>query len=316
MKTYVLQRVLTALPVLFGVSIVVFGMVKLIPGDVASTLLGAEATPTQVEELRRSLGLDRPLHEQYAIWLGRALQGDLGQSIEMRQPVSSLLVERFKNTLILTVAAIVFAATLGMLAGIISATRQYSWLDRLVMLLALFGNSMPSFWLGIVLILVFSLGFGWFPASGMYSVRGDRSVGEVLHHLVLPSITLGPVSAAIVARMTRSCMLDVIRQDYILTARSKGLRDRVVIYVHALRNALPPVITVIGLQAGFLLGGAVLTETVFSWPGLGSLMIKGIAARDFPLVQGCVLVIAAMFVLVDLVVDLLFAYLAPKVRFE
>jgi peptide/nickel transport system permease protein len=314
LATYILQRLVAILPVLVGVSLIVFGLVALIPGDVASAMLGADATPAQVEELRRTLGLDRPLHEQYVRWLGRAVQGDLGQSIEMREPVGSLLVTRFQNTLILALTAMLFATGLGLVAGVVSATRQYSWIDRLTMLLALFGNSMPSFWLGIVLILVFSLGLGWFPASGMYSVRGDRGLGDLLQHLVLPAITLGTVSAAVVARMTRSSMLDVIRQDYVLTARAKGLRDQAVVYGHALRNALPPVVTVIGLQTGFLLGGAVLTETVFSWPGVGLQMYRAISSRDLPLIQGGVLMLATTFVLVNLLVDVLYAYLDPRVR--
>ncbi len=267
MGRYVVNRIALALPVVLGISIVVFLMLKLVPGDPAIALLGPQAEPRDIEILRRAWGLDRPIPEQYLTWLGHVLRGDLGLSLEQRVPVADLVLTRFKNTAILTLASVFISCVLGLTAGVVSATRPHSIFDRLTMVLALFGNSMPAFWLGLVLILAFSLGLGWFPVSGMQSIRGEGGLLDLLHHLILPAITLGGATTAIVARLTRSSMLEVIRQDYVRTARAKGLYERRVILSHALRNALLPVVTVVGLQVGFLLGGAILTETVFSWPG-------------------------------------------------
>jgi peptide/nickel transport system permease protein len=315
MQRYVLGRLLLALPVLLGVSIVVFLMIKLVPGDPAYAILGPQAQPQDVQQLRQALGFDQPLPVQYWRWLSRALQGDLGRSLELREPVVDLVLSRFKNTLILTACSMLISLAVGLSAGIVSATRQYSWLDRLTMVLALFGNSMPAFWLGLVLILIFSLGLGWFPTGGMYSLRGSGGPGDLLSHLVLPAVTLGGASTAIIARLTRSSMLEVIRQDYVKAARAKGLAERSVIWRHALKNALLPVVTVVGLQTGFLLGGAVLTETVFSWPGVGFQLFRAIAARDIPLIQGGVLLIAVTFVFINLLVDVLYAYLDPRIKY-
>jgi ABC-type dipeptide/oligopeptide/nickel transport system permease component len=249
-------------------------------------------------------------------WLGHVLQGDLGLSLEQRLPVSILVISRFKNTAILTFASIVVSCAVGLTAGVASATRPRSVVDRLTMLLALFANSMPAFWLGLVLILGFSLGLGWFPVSGMQSVREEGGFLDLLHHLVLPAITLGGATTAIVARLTRSSLLEVIRLDYVRTARAKGLFEPRVVLRHALRNALLPVVTVVGLQVGFLLGGAVLTETVFSWPGVGLQLYRAISTRDIPLIQGSVLLIAVTFVFVNLLVDVLYAYLDPRIRYS
>ncbi len=308
-------RVALALPVLVGISIVVFLMLKLVPGDPAIALLGPQAEPRDIEMLRRAWGLDQPIWRQYLTWLGHIVRGDLGRSLEQRAPVAELVLTRFKNTAILAVASVVISCAVGLTAGVLSATRPRSLFDRLTMVAALFANSMPAFWLGLVLILVFSLRFGWFPVSGMYSVRGEGGVLDLLHHLVLPAITLGGATTAIVARLTRSSMLEVIRQDYVRTARAKGLFERRVIIGHALRNALLPVVTVVGLQVGFLLGGAVLTETVFSWPGVGLQLFRAISTRDIPLIQGSVLLIAVTFVFVNLLVDLAYAYLDPRIRY-
>ncbi|NWF78572.1 MAG: ABC transporter permease [Chloroflexi bacterium] len=226
-----------------------------------------------------------------------------------------LLLERFTNTLILTVAATIIATLIGVAAGVISATRQFSLFDRVSMILALFGNSMPAFWLGLMAILIFSLHLGWFPAAGMWSITGERNLLTLLHHLTMPALTLGIAAAAVTARITRSSMLDVIRQDYVRTARAKGLRERTVVLGHALQNALLPVLTVVGVQFGFLLGGAVLTETVFSWPGIGLALYNAISMRDFPVVQGGVLLVATAFVLVNLVVDLLYAVIDPRIHY-
>ncbi len=316
MGRYVANRIALAVPVLLGISIVVFLMLKLVPGDPAIALLGPQAEPKDIEMLRKAWGLDQPVYRQYLTWLGHVLRADLGRSLEERLPVSTLVLTRFKNTAILTFASVLLSCAVGLTAGVLSATRQYSIIDRLTMVLALFGNSMPAFWLGLVLILALSLGLGWFPVSGMYSIRGGEGFLDLLHHLILPAITLGGATTAIVARLTRSSMLEVIRQDYVRTARAKGLFEWRVVLGHALRNALLPVVTVVGLQVGFLLGGAVLTETVFSWPGVGLQLYRAISTRDIPLIQGSVLLIAVTFVFINLLVDVLYAYLDPRIRYS
>jgi len=316
MRTYLLRRVLTTIPVLIGVTMVVFSFVAVLPGDPTLALLPPEASLEQREELRRSLGFDQPIPVQYVSWLGRALQGDLGRSIETKQPVAPIIATGFKNSLILTVTAFAISLTFGLLIGILSATRPRSVFDRLTMLIALFGTSMPAFWLGIMLILIFAVQLRWFPVGGMYDVRSAGGLGDLLWHLVLPSVTLGMLSLAIIARMTRSSMLEVIRQDFIRTARAKGLRERATIGRHALKNALLPIVTIVGVQLGLNLGGAVLTETVFSWPGLGRQMYRAIGARDLPLIQAGVLVLATTFVMINLVVDLIYAYLDPRIRYR
>jgi ABC-type dipeptide/oligopeptide/nickel transport system permease component len=230
--------------------------------------------------------------------------------------VSTLVLARFRNTAILTVASVLISCSVGLTAGVVSATKPYSIFDRLSMVLALFGNSMPAFWLGLVLILAFSLGLGWFPVSGMQSVRGAGGTLDLLHHLILPAITLGGATTAVVARLTRSSMLEVIRQDYVRTARAKGLDESRVVLAHALRGALLPVVTVVGLQVGLLLGGAILTETVFSWPGVGLQLYRAISTRDIPLIQGSVLLIAVTFVFINLLVDVLYAWLDPRIRYS
>ena len=269
MGRYVLRRLLSIVPVILGVTIVVFLLIKLVPGMLPPFLFGPEATPVEIEALHKSLGLDEPLQVQYFRWLGSAIQGDLGDSIEYRVPVQALIFDRLDNTLILTLTALFLSTSVGVTIGVISATRQHSFFDRIGMLVALFGNSMPAFWLGMLLILTFSLRLSWFPVGGMYSIRGDEGLLDLAHHLVLPAITLGSLSMAIIARMTRSCMLDVLTQDYVWSARAKGLKEHTVVLLLALRNALPPVATVVGLRFGTMLGGAVLTEIVFSWPGVG-----------------------------------------------
>ncbi len=311
---YVLRRLLSIVPVILGVTIVVFLLIKLVPGDVASVLLGPEATPVEIEALRKALGLDEPLQVQYFRWLGSAIQGDLGDSIEYRVPVQALIFGRLGNTLILTLTALFLSTSVGVTIGVISATRQHSFFDRIGMLVALFGNSMPAFWLGMLLILTFSLRLSWFPVGGMYSIRGDEGLLDLAHHLVLPAIALGSLSMAIIARMTRSCMLDVLTQDYVWVARAKGLKEHTVVLVHALRNALPPVATVVGLRFGTMLGGAVLTEIVFSWPGVGRQLYQAISTRDLPVIQGGILLIALGFVFINLMVEILNAYLDPRVR--
>jgi peptide/nickel transport system permease protein len=317
MRAYVLGRLIAGVPVLFGVSIVIFLLVKLIPGDAAQVLAGPSATRDEVEMIREDLGLNQPLYIQYGTWLARAARGDLGRSIELKAPVTVMVIERFKNTAILAGSSMLLAVVIGVTAGVISATRPRSAFDRLAMIGALFGNSMPTFWLGLVLILVFSLGLGLFPSNGMYDVRATTNTfPDLLRHLVLPSITLCGVSAAILARVTRSSMLEVINREYVTTARAKGLSDRQVIWGHALKNAMLPVVTVMGVQMGYLLGGSILVETVFSWPGLGLQLFRAISSRDLPLVQGGVMLVAALFVVINLAIDLLYALLDPRVRYS
>jgi len=306
MGPYLLKRVILALPVLLGVSIVVFTMIRLIPGDPAQLMAGQAATQEIITEIRRDLGLDRPIIVQYAYFLRNAVRGDLGRSLFNRAPVTEELALRFPRTVRLGLASMLVAAAIGVPAGIISATRHLSWVDSLVMVVALAGVSMPVFWLGLNLILIFAVRLQWLPAIGH----------ESWAHLILPAVTLGAASAAIIARMTRSAMLEVLRQDYVRTARAKGVAEPTVIGRHALRNALIPVVTVAGLQLGTLLGGAVLTESVFAWPGVGRLLVDAVLARDYPIIQGTVLLIATTFVLLNVLVDLLYAVLDPRIRYE
>jgi ABC-type dipeptide/oligopeptide/nickel transport system permease component len=293
-------------PILFGVSVLVFMMLHLTPGDPARLIAGPTATPEQVDEIRGLLGLDQPLYQQYYDYMVRLAHGDLGQSVITHDAVTSELAPRFIATAELSGAAMVVAVVVGMTFGIISATRQYSIVDNILSVLALLGLSTPAYWLGLMLILLFSLHFGWFPAAG----RGGIS------HLILPTFTLAMFAMATVARMTRGSLLEVLNQDYVRSARAKGLSESFVLNRHALKNALIPVMTVVGLQVGQLLSGAVLTETVFSWPGIGRFLVDSIEARDFPIVQGGVLLTAAIFVIVNLIVDLLYGVVDPRIRYS
>jgi ABC-type dipeptide/oligopeptide/nickel transport system permease component len=294
------------IPVLLGVSIISFALLRLVPGDPAVLLAGEDANPDFIEAVRKEYGFDQPLHVQYLRFMGNVLQGDFGISIRSREPVVNLLKQRFIFTLKLSLCAILIASLIGLIAGIISATRQYSIFDNLSMIGALFGISMPIFWLGLLLMLIFGVYLRWLPVGGS---------GE-LRHLVLPALAMGAASAAVIARMTRASMLEVIRQDFIRTARANGLRERVVIYKHALKNAMIPVITVFGLEFGYMLGGAVLTETVFSLPGIGRLMVEGIFQRDYAVVQGAMILVATTFVVVNLLTDIAYAFFDPKIRYE
>jgi ABC-type dipeptide/oligopeptide/nickel transport system permease component len=313
---FLVSRLLLLVPVLMGVSVIVFLVLHLAPGDPAEIMLGSQATQADRMRLRADLGLDDPLYVQYGRWMGHVVQGDLGRSLWMRRPVLGEVLTRLKATLLLTATALVISSIGGVALGILSATRPNSLLDRTSAVASLFGASMPVFWLGIVLMVIFSLNLGWLPASGMYAPYGGGDLVDLLKHLVLPALTLAAASVTIVARLTRAAMLEVLGQDFIRTARAKGLVERSVVVRHALKNAMVPIVTVIGVQAGYLLGGAVLTETVFAWPGVGTLMVQGILARDIPLVQGCVLVVALTFVLVNLTVDCLYAVLDPRIRYE
>jgi peptide/nickel transport system permease protein len=315
-RRYLARRLLLLVPVLAGVSVVIFMVLHLSPGDPVEIMLGSQATHEDRTRLRAELGLDQPLHVQYVRWLGHVARGDLGRSLWMKRPVLDEVLGRFKATLVLTGTALLLSSLAGVALGVASATRPNSALDRLSAVASLFGASMPSFWLGIVLMVLFALRLGWLPASGMYAAYGGGDLRDLLAHLVLPAVTLAAASVTIIARLTRATMLETLGQDYIRTARAKGVVERAVVLRHGLKNALIPIVTVIGVQAGYLLGGAVLTETVFAWPGVGTLMVQGILARDFPLVQGCVLVVALSFVLVNLAVDLLYAWFDPRIRYE
>lgn len=305
MYSFILKRLLAAVPVLFGLTVIVFLIMALIPGDPATAILGAYATPENVARLNRQLGLDRGPVEQYLVWLGNILQGDFGRSYSLNRPVLDEVLERFGATLILAGAALVLCTLFGLLAGIVSAVRQYGAADRVLTVLVLIGISMPSFWLGLLLILVFAVELRWLPASGMYAIYGGGGPADLLRHLILPAVTLAVVATGVIARLTRAAMLEVLRQDYIRTARAKGLRERRVIYRHAFKAALVNVIPVIGIQAGFVLGGAVYIETVFQWPGIGRMLVTAISTRDILLVQGGVLVVAASYVLFNLAADVL-----------
>ncbi|MEI8190502.1 MAG: ABC transporter permease [candidate division NC10 bacterium] len=306
MLLYILRRIVMLIPVLFGVTLVSFSLLHLVPGDPAEVLGGQEATKADIDRIRKEYGLDQPLVVQYARFVGNAVRGDLGISIQSRHSVRELLLQRLAFTLQLALASVLVAAALGLLAGIISSTRQYSFFDTASMLGALFGISMPIFWLGLLLILVFAAKLQWLPSGGTGSIR----------HLILPAIALGSASAAVIARMTRASMLEVTRQDYIRTARATGYQERVIIFRHALKNAMIPVLTVFGLEFGSMLGGAVLTETVFSLPGIGRLLVEGIFARDYPVVQGAMILVASTFVLVNLLTDVAYAFFDPRIRYE
>lgn len=305
MLKYTLKRLLLMIPVLLGVSFVVFLLMYISPGDPAKMILGEMAEAKEVEALRESLGLNAGFWERYFHYMKDiVLYGDLGISYATREPVLSEVLERFPITLKLASSGVLVALFIGVPCGIIAATRQYSIFDHAATVLSLLGNSMPAFWMGILLILVFSVHLGWLPSSG-YSAA---------EYMILPALTLGTSSAAVIMRMTRSSMLEVIRQDYIRTARAKGQKESVVIYFHALKNALIPVITAVGLQFGMLLGGSILTETIFSIPGIGKLMVDSIKNRNYPVVQGGVLILAVVFSFVNLGVDLLYAYVDPRIK--
>ncbi len=314
MALYIAKRLLAAIPVLLGLTVIVFLIMAMIPGDPATAILGSYATPENVAKLNRDLGLDKTLVQQYFIWLNNLLHGDLGRSFALNRPVLDEVLERFSATLILAGTALVLCSIFGLLAGIVSAVRQYGWADKTITLIVLIGISMPSFWLGLLLIYLFAVQLKWFPASGMFAIYGGGDLPDLLHHLALPAITLAAVATGVIARLTRTAMLEVLRQDFIRTARAKGVSENTVIYKHAFKAALVSVIPVIGIQAGFVLGGAVYIETVFQWPGIGSMLVKAISTRDLLLVQGGVLVVAAAYVLFNLAADVVQTMIDPRLR--
>jgi ABC-type dipeptide/oligopeptide/nickel transport system permease component len=303
MFAFLTSRLLQAIPVLFGVSLAVFLMVHLIPGDPAALIAGADATAADVENVRQSLGLDRPLVAQYVGFVGKALTGDFGKSFRTGRPVLEEVMPRYVNTVALGALALAIAVLIGMASGIVSAVRRHTLFDNAALLLSLAGVSMPTFFLGLLLMLVFSVWLGWLPLSGKDSWL----------HYILPAITLSTASIAIISRVMHASLIEVLNEDYVRTARAKGQRESLVIWRHAVRNALIPVVTVAGLQLGYLLGGAVVTETVFAWPGLGRLLVQSILARDFPVVQASVLLLATSFVAINLVTDLIYGLLDPRI---
>jgi ABC-type dipeptide/oligopeptide/nickel transport system permease component len=329
---YIIRKLLLLMPVLFGVTLATFMVMHLFTTDPTEMILGQHATTQRVEALREELGLNKPIYVQFGDYLSNALQGDLGKSVITKTSITDELMRRFPATVELALIAIFIATIMGILLGVISAVKQNSIYDYGTMVTALMGVSMPIFWLGLMMIILFSVILGWLPASGRIGIgmqpetitglylvdallTGDMGAFiNAFEHLIMPALALGSYSTAIIARMTRATMLETIRQDYIRTARAKGLTEKVVIFKHALRNALIPVVTVIGLQMGALLGGAVLTETVFSWPGIGSYLVEGIMVSDYPRVQGAVLLVGTIFVLVNLLVDVLYSYLDPRIQ--
>lgn len=305
MGRFILRRFAMLIPVLVGVSLTAFLILHLAPGDPARLMAGVEASQEDVDMLRHKFGLDRPLPVQYAMFVKGLFTGEL-MSLRYESPAMEIILPKLKNTLILACASIVVAVVLGVTAGVLSATHRKSWIDYTATILSLFGISMPVFWWGLLLMLLFSVKLMWLPSGGMGTFR----------HIILPAVVLGTASTGIIARMTRSSMLDVLRQDYITTATAKGLTRRLVVNRHALRNALIPTVTVVGLQFGQLLAGAVLTETVFTWPGVGRLLVTSILARDLPVVQATLVIIAMLFVFVNLAVDVLYAVLDPRIRYN
>lgn len=313
MIAMIVRRLFQLVFLLFGITFLVFLSMYIAPGDPASMIGGPTATESDLEAIRDDLGLNDPFLTQYGRYLGNAVQGDLGFSYQTRQPVAEAIAIRFPNTLKLAIASMIVAIFIGIFAGLISALKHNSWLDVTSTTFALGGISIPNFWLGSILILVFSVYLQWLPVGG---VSDPWWTIEGMKQLILPAITLGTAEAAMIARMTRSSMLEVVRADYVRTARAKGVKERKVIWIHTLKNAMIPVVTVIGLNFGGLLGGTIITEKVFAINGVGRLMVDSIAARDFPMVQGAVLLVATIFVVVNLIVDIVYSYIDPRIKYQ
>jgi len=334
MLAYIIRRIFIMIPTLLGVSVIVFFMLHLTPGDPAELLMGERASEEALQDIREHLGLNKPVYVQYGIFLKQLLKGDLGETIWTRQKVWIEVKQRFPATIELSVVALLISCVLGMLLGIISATKQYSIFDYLSMLGALIGVSMPIFWLGLVFMLIFSLNLGWLPMSGRLSIGIEletitnfyvldailtgnwEAFRDALWHIIMPAFTLSTIPTAIIARMTRSSMLEVLRQDYIKTAKAKGLSQFKVVFKHALRNALIPVVTTIGLQFGVLLCGAILTETIFAWPGVGKWIYDAVMQRDYMVIRGGTLFLASIFIVINLCVDVLYAVINPRIKVQ
>ena len=310
MIKYISKRLLELIPTMLVVIFIVFVITRVIPGNPAAVILGPQASVEDIEKLTQELGLNNSLLTQIVDYFKGVIKGDFGKSYYYNQPVFDIIIERFPNTLILSMSSMLLSLFIGIPAGIISATKQYSKLDYIIMIIALIGISMPVFWLGLMLVLVFSVNLGWLPSVGM----GSGGFLTTIKHLILPSICLAAVSSGVFARFTRSSMLDILKEDYIKTATAKGLKGRIIIWKHALKNAFPSIITIVGIQFSQLLSGAILTETIFSWPGMGKLIVDSIEKRDYSLVQGGVLFVAFIYVIINLAVDISYAVVDPKVR--
>ncbi len=313
MLSYLFGRLLALLPVLLVVAVVVFVLIHLTPGDPARVLLGQDATPGQVAAFRHELGLDRPLPFQFVLWLGRALHGDLGLSLFQHVPVAADIVAHAGPTATLALLGLTVALLIGIPVGVVSAVFRNSWLDQASLALAMLGAAVPSFWLGLSLIVLFAVDLGWLPSSGYRSPAAGW--GQSLHYLILPALALGLPNSSLIIRFTRSSLLDVMGNDYIRTAHAKGLSLRRVVFRHAFRNALVPILTVVGLTFAALMGGAVVTETVFSLPGIGQLIVSSVLRRDYPVIQGVILMVAIVYVLINLAVDLMYFVVDPRVRY-
>jgi peptide/nickel transport system permease protein len=314
MSDYLIKRLIGALPVLFGVSVVIFFLMHMIPGDITAALLGPMATEAAKEQLRHALGLDQPLLVQYVKWLGTVLSGDFGRSIATSLPVSHLVLPKFGNTVVLAAGSLLLSLVIGFGIGVFAAAHAGSTFDRATMSITLVFGSIPPYWLGLVLVMIFALSLRWLPTTGMYDIIDPGGISDLLRHLVLPAVATAAAPAAIITRMVRTSMVEILAQDYVRVARAKGIPRRVILWRHVLRNALPPIATITGLQLGYLLGGALFTEVVFAWPGLGYQLNSSIVARDVPVVQAAVMLIALIFVLVNLAVDMLNAVIDPRIR--
>jgi len=311
---YILKRLISAIPVLLGISIIVFGVMAMIPGDPATAILGSYATPENVEKLNRDLGLDKPMVQRYFIWLGNLLQGDFGRSFSLNRAVLDEVLERFGATLVLAGTSFLLCALLGVAAGVVSAARQYGAADKAITFAVLLGISIPSFFLGMMMILLFAVNLRWFPVSGMWPIYGARDGAALLLLLAMPAAALAVVATGVIARLSRSAMLEVLRQDFIRTARAKGVHERSVIWRHALRAAMVSILPVLGIQAGFVLSGAVYIEIVFQWPGVGRMLVDAILKRDILLVQGGVVLVAACYVGFNILVDVAQSLLDPRIK--
>lgn len=309
---YITRRIVDLIPTLFLVAIIVFLITRMIPGDPASTMLGPQASVEEINNLREQLGLNDPLFQQFVDYVKQLFQFDLGYSIAYNRPVTELILERFPNTIVLTLFSLILSLIIGMTAGIVSAVKKGTFWDYAFSLISLIGVSIPVFWLGIMLVLLFSVYLGWFPSTGMGSMQ--NGIVDYFSHLILPGITLATIPMATFSRITRSSMLEVLEQNYIKTAKAKGVAGWLIVVKHALKNAMTPILTVLGMQVSSMLGGAVLTETIYSWPGMGRLIVDAINRRDFIVVQGTVLFLALLFVLINLLIDLLYTVVNPKVR--
>ncbi|MDQ0340605.1 peptide/nickel transport system permease protein [Caldalkalibacillus uzonensis] len=315
MTSYILRRLVMTIPILIGISILSFAIMYLAPGDPASMLIDPNIKPEDLERMSERLGLNDPPHVQYMKWVGHILQGDLGTSFIQRRPVNDIIMERLPNTLVLMIASSLFAIVLAIPFGVLSATRQYSVLDYSVTTFSFIGVATPNFWLGLMLLMIFSVQLGWFPSGGIHTINVPFSIWDRIHHLILPMIVLGSYDMASLMRYTRSSMLDVIRQDYIRTARAKGFRERTVIYKHGLRNAMIPVITIFGLMLPTFIGGSVVVETLFSWPGIGQLFINSVVQRDYPVIMALTMFSAVLVVIGNLLADIFYAIVDPRIEY-